>query len=216
MSTELLKRMLAERQVYRTGELTRAGVESRTIMRAIANGLVERPVLIEELGPVPGIIVTTSSATSPDRDACIALLLTGGILSGQYAAMRHGLCTSLESRIEVTALKGATAPPEANVLLRWTRNAEQLERGVETEETSLGLPIRITGEARTVVDLLRSRTSRPDDYRHGLTSLGTYLERGGHVAEVMEIAEGFGRTVSTAVEIACNTASEAHQRSFGA
>ena len=217
MSTELLKRLLGERKIYRTGELRKAGVETRTLLRAIDKGLAERPVVDEALGPVPGVICAAEAAGSQYRDPSIALLLTGGVLSGQYAAMEHGLSTSLESRIVVTMARGVSAPPpQANVAVRWARVPEFLELGVETRETGLGVPFRITGEARTVVDLLRHRMSRPDDYRHGLAALASFLERGGQVAEVADMAARFGKAASEAIEIACAAADESHQRSHGA
>lgn len=217
MSTDQLLRLLDVRKVYRTGELTSQGVASRTILRALDKGLVERPVLDAALGPVPGVICAASASASPDRDACIALVLTGGVLSGQYAAMLHGLSTSLEARIGVTVLKGTSAPPpQANVSMRVTRLPKYLQLGVEERPTDLGVPLRLTGEARTVADLLRARTSNPDDYRHGLAALATFLERGGLVSDVVEMASHFGKPVATAVEAACAAADESLQRSFGA
>ena len=215
--TARIAEILSQRQVLRTRDLTDAGVDPRHVKAAVRDGLLFRPVMKTELGPIHGIYVSREANVDPARDDCIAMVLTGGVLCQQYAAMRHGISTSLRRTLDVLVPHGASnVTPRANVELHRTRNHEHLAVGVDVEDSGLGVEIRITSPARTAIDLLRRRSVSEDDYRHGLEALAWYFENDGEVAEIMELASHFEASFQAPFEALCIGIYEGNVRRRGA
>lgn len=218
MTTSRLQELLQERKIYRTGELTSRGVASRTILRAIERGDLVRPVMVTAKGPVPGILASPDADMDDWKDDAIAMLLTGGVLGRQYAAMRHGLCTAVEPGIQVIVpYEVAQVSDKTTIRITRTRREENLSVGIDTIETTVGVPVRITSPERTILDLLRTRNlpGGDEDYRHGIAALTTYVENGGHTGPLLEMAKSFEKWLPDVVEVACSAAMESYGRGYG-
>ena len=212
---QYLARLLSERMVVRTRDLHAAGFDNRAIAAATASGALVRPALGAS-GVIPGVYAHPDAETDPDLDDALACLMTGGVIGGQYAAMRHYLSTALPETMDLYVPHDRTLPRRPSYRLVRTRREETMTVGVETRNTALGVPIRMTGKARTVVDLVRARNRNGDDYRIGMESLVTYLDEGGSPSELMEVASAFEAWVPDAVEMLSNAHAEGKARGHGA
>ncbi len=97
------------------------------------------------------------------------------MICGRSAAARLGLTDDAPDETELIVPAGVTRPPTSfPARLRRTSNPRMLELGVETEVVG-GVPVRMTGRARTVVDQYRFGVTE----QHVLQALHTYLGEGG-------------------------------------
>ncbi|MGU3449801.1 type IV toxin-antitoxin system AbiEi family antitoxin domain-containing protein [Methylobacterium sp. 391_Methyba4] len=199
---------LSRRPVALTGELREAGIHPDTIRAALDAGVAVRPW--------HGLIATPEAADHPRfEDAAIALS-TGGVIARRTAAMRQGLSTDLPGATEVLIPAGTrrTAGDLPLLLLR-SRLPESMTVGVETEEV-LGVPFRMTGRARTVVDHWRGWpvAARAVPPQHVQEVLQTYLQEGGDHTELIEVGRAFGPVVTDRLTLAVDTFLNHPTRSF--
>lgn len=202
-----LEDFLADRPVVLSSELRAAGYYQSLITEAVRSGTL--------LSHGAGLLSTPEAYDDARfQDAAIALV-TDGVVGRRTAGMRHGLTTDMPPQVEVLVPHGVTrrATTLPLVLLR-SRLPESLTVGVETEEV-LGVQFRMTGRARTVVDLWRgSRAAhRAVPGQHPQEALHTYLED-GDATELIELARAFGPAVTQRLEIAVDTFLNAPSRSF--
>ncbi len=216
MSLARLQEMLAERMVRRTGELNAAGINSRTIQRAIHEKLAVRPSMIKEKGHLPGILVHPDAEMDMDYDDVLALVLfPDGVIARRTAAMRHHLATDLPRVIEVLTPHAVTRVPEqANIHLMRSRREAAFTEGVDTRATGLGIPLRITSPARTVVDLFRSGQRVPGDLDTAYAALAAYISRNGPGGEILRLCTFFEERVRDSVENAVHAATESLTRGY--
>lgn len=211
MSTAKLEQLLQERAIRRTGELTAAGVNSRTVRQALEAGTLVRPKMSEELGHVGGILAAADADIDPDFDDALAMILVpGGVIARCTAALRQGLGEDLPRVIEVlTPHKVTRLPPGASLHLMRSRREAALTEGVAARMTELGVEVRMTTPARTVVDLFRSALKQPGHVAHANAALAAYLAKGKPGGEVLRLSRFFEDCVQASVESAVYAATEA-------
>ena len=160
--------MAAARPVLRTADLVAAGVTRSSLNDALARGDLTR------LGY--GVYGAPGTEDLPRIDDAVACLVTGGVICGRAAAFRHALSDDAPEEIEllVPAEGAGKAPTSFPARLRRTSDPTALALGVETDLVA-GIPLRMTGRARTVVD--QYRFGVPE--QHLLQALHTYLGEGG-------------------------------------
>lgn len=216
MSLDLLREMLEERPIRRTGELSAAGINSRTIQQAIDAKIAVRPEMISDKGALPGIIASYDAEIEPGYDDALAMMLVpGGVIARRTAAMRHGLATGLPPVIEVLTAHSVTRVPEqANVHLMRSRRAAALTEGVADVPNTLGVRIRMTTPARTVVDLFRSGQKVPGDLDTAYAALASYLSKGEPGAEIVRLCAFFEEGVRDSVEKAVYAATESLTKGY--
>lgn len=207
-----LQRLLARRGILRLAELGRHGFPAHRVAELVASGALVRASFGAH-GEVRGLYAAQGADLDEDYDACMACLMTGGVLGGPYMAMRHGLATEIMADdIRVYApFDSATTRPRAGIELVRTRREAVLTEGVEERTTGLGLTVRQTNPARTVVDLFRAKGSQGEEYRYAMEAFGTYKEKGGTDAELAKVARKFEPWLADLIE----TASEAYDRGAG-
>lgn len=200
--SDALDDLLAARRILRTTDLHRAGLDGRRIAAAVDAGRIERATF-GAAGTVPGLYVAPDACMDDDLDACLALMMTGGVLCGQYVAHRQGLATCMPDDISVLVFHTRTPVPRAGLSLVRTRRADALDLGVEPRMTGLGVTVLETTPARTVVDLFRGAGGLEDDRSFAVEALVGYLDAGGTPAEVSALAGKFSKTLPGIIELAC-------------
>lgn len=163
-------------------DLRDAGVHPRDLAAALERGDIMRAAR--------GVYVTPDIYVEQQLDDAILCHRTGGVIAHLSAAQRHGLCDALPSRTEVlVAHETRAAGTDLPIDLLRTRNAEALTLGVDVEDFH-GLEIRMTDEARTIVDLFRLM---PNVVRqHSAAALVNYLSDEKPVADLYRYAKAFG------------------------
>jgi predicted transcriptional regulator of viral defense system len=196
----VLDRMTPERPVAFVADLVREGASARAIRRAVAGG--------ELVDHGKGLVSTPDAAEDPDfQDAAACLVCDGGILCRRSAAMRHGLVTDLPDRIEVLVPENVTRRSTfLPIQLVRSKMPESFEVGIESR-TALGIPVRTTSPARTVVDLWRGWRA-PHlgvPVQHQQEAIHAYLSGPGSPDELVRVARLFGPAVERRIEIAVET-----------
>ncbi|WP_315921976.1 hypothetical protein [Mesorhizobium sp. SP-1A] len=215
-----LEDVFAEKKIYRTSDLSKMGFRRDDIQQALAEGFLIRPILIEKEGPVIGIVAASDVQYAPEFDDCVIMEATGGIIAFQSAAMRHFISTSIRNSVDVilpyTILGNNNAiSPTLNVAPHRSLHRASFEVGVEDRPTELGVNIRITSPARTIVDLLRNEKHSADDYRHGVYALNSYIENGENLEELTDIAAAFHFDCSQEIEQAQQRLENTTSRGMG-
>jgi len=198
--------LLGKRAFLRTRDMVEAGIDRRVIARAVRSGDLVNPA-ISAAHPEHGIFCARGTDNDPDHNEALVMFLFGGkaVFGMQYAAMRQGLATGIPETMQVFVPYEVVLGPRDYLKVTRTRRREALEVGVVEVPTALGVPVRITSPARTVVDLLRNKDRNVEDWRHGIDALKTYFETGGDTGELMEVASAFDRRLPDIVETAIQT-----------
>jgi hypothetical protein len=180
-----------------------AGIHPQVVARALAAGHIERagPRHYRHAGSAPIERHAELADLCHANPQVVTCLLS--------AAQVHSLTTRLESAPYLaipaeTTLKASVLPAGTRVF-RWRPSS--IATAVETAVTASGRPIRLTSEAKTIVDLARyqdddglSRGGRPAGVAGsptGITSdvvieaLDTYLRRGGDFDAVLGLAGSY-------------------------
>lgn len=212
-----IKNVFENKKIYTWGELFRQGIEVDDIRHALRAGEIIHPIQIESEGPIVNIIAAAEAEFHPDFDDCVTCLATGGIICLQSAAMRQNLATSIRTSVDIFLPHAVTRVASSlNVTIHRSRRQETFEVGIISKQTELGVEIDMTSPARTVVDLIRNRKNSEEDYRQGLQAIHTYVEDGGDLEEINDIAAQFGGRTADLVDIAVSTAYEGMTRRMGA
>lgn len=163
-------------------ELRAEGIHPRDLAGAVDRG--------ELIRAARGIYVQPDIYTDPRLDDAIVCHKTGGVIGYLTAAMKHGLCDALPPHVDmIVPIEVVRPPADLPVRLIRTRNEEALSLGVDHEDFH-GLTIRMTNEARTVVDLFRIT---PDAVRqHSAAALVNYLSDEKPVSGLYKYAKAFG------------------------
>lgn len=177
---ERFQEFVARRQVFTKQELIAQGIGRGFVDGAIARGEIVRQH--------HGILSTPEAEFDPLLDDVIACFATGGVICGRTAGNRHQLTDDLPNQIEILIPHSVTRTPSSRFLRPFrSRQPESFTVGVE-ERSVLGVPLRMTGRARTVVDLLTGPIRQ-----HGVAALHTFLGEGGTGDELTEVASALGR-----------------------
>lgn len=192
---------LEGRKVFRWRDLAEAGMTRRQSARALSDGALEHPTFGSN-GPERRLWVVPDAIYDPELPEVAACLLTGGTICGTYAAARHGLVDDLHGRIQVVVPMAANPDPRPWLAVRRTQSHAVLSEGVVDLPTDLGVPIRITGRARTTVDMVRLRGRDGEGLRHGIDALRAYLSSGGDPGELLDVAASFEDWVVPAIKTA--------------
>lgn len=195
-----LDTILAARPVAVVSSLVGSGVPVRAVRRALADGrLVDHG---------KGLVSTPDAAEDPDfQYAASCLVSDGGIVCRRTAAMIHGLVDDLPGSIEVL-VPGNVTRRSTTLPLQLVRSIlpASFEAGVDSRH-ALGIEIRTTSPARTVVDLWRgwraAHLSVP--VQHQQEALQSYLSGPGGPDALFGIARAFGPVVVQRLEVAVET-----------
>lgn len=192
------------RKVFRWPDLAEAGLSRKGVARLMASGVLVHPTFGGN-GPEAGLWVTPDAEEDPDLQEAAVCLMTGGVLCRGYAAARHGLSTDFGSRMEIVIPYASNPAPRPWLAVHRTKDRRVLEEGVDAVDTALGIPIRITSPARTIVDLLRGRGRAGEEWRHGIDALRAYLGNGGDTEALYDVARLFEPAVLATIETAAES-----------
>lgn len=167
-------------------DMARAGVTKTTLYRAVRSGRIEHPVR--------GVYCALSTLEETGaRHAVLSLANPGGVVCLLSAARLHELGDEDPARVWVALRRSETKNPARDgpafgARTVWWKDA-QFETGIETRRI-LGVDVRLTDPARTVVDLIRYRKRLGDE--PAMRALHDYVRGGGDVGEVWRRAEESG------------------------
>lgn len=164
---EAIRSLLASRPIQRVSALLEAGISRSSLNDAAARGDLVRLS--------HGVVGAPGMEMEGRVDDAVACLVTGGVICGRSAAARLGLSDDAPDQTELLVPSASPkAPTSFPVKLRRTSDPRALDLGVETEMVG-GIPVRMTGRARTVVDQYRFGVTE----QHVLQALHTYMGEGG-------------------------------------
>jgi len=189
-----LTELLAASPIVTAAELRAAGVSGRDV-----SGAVER---VDIVRAAHGLYATMEVYADPDFDHALACHRTGGVIAHLSAGQRQGLCDAVPPLTELIVPHTLTRAPDGLPLrLMRTRSSEAMSVGVEATPFH-GLELRVTGPARTVVDLHRIEPAATR--QHAVTALARYVTDGGSVDDLHRVAVVFDcwDTLRPEVEIA--------------
>ena len=192
------------RHVFQTSDLVALGFNRRGVERLLGEGKIIHPTFGGN-GPEMTLWVTPDAEADPDLPEAAVCLLTGGVLCRGYAAVRHGLSNDTAGRMELAIPYEKNPGRRPYLLTHRTKDPRVLAVGIEEIPTELGVPIRITGPARTIVDLLRSRGRVGEEWRHGIDALRAYLGQGGDTEALYDMARTFDPGLVKIIETAAES-----------
>ena len=169
--------------VRRSGELVAAGVFPSTIAGALRRGDIVRPLV--GMYHLPGM--PSAQRWKADIAAACARL-PRAVVCMETAARLAGLGVGVGAPMWLGVPNGFhknVLDPLPHRLLSWSWKGA-LEVGVVTSEVC-GVPVRMTGPARTVVDLFRYARHVGGD-EPGLTALRGLMRSGGSGEDVLTMA----------------------------
>lgn len=181
---ERLEACMSDGSVWRARDLALEGITATTVARALAAGRLER---------VSRGTYRLAGAPHAEGEqlAEAAVRAPRGVVCLHSAAAAHGLGDVEPARVWV-ALPHSLKPPRLEwPVVRWIRwrSPAAFETGVE-ERLVCGVRVRLTGRARTVVDMLRMRGAVGED--RALECLRDYFEAGGSPGELGSVAAALG------------------------
>jgi predicted transcriptional regulator of viral defense system len=190
---ERLRELLMDGSVWRMRDLVARGITASTVRREVDAGTVEavsRGTYRRAGAPhVAGGTIAEALARMPRGVACLF-----------SAAELHGLGDVSTAKVWI-AIPNHCKPPRLAWPpvrpVRW-RGTLPFEVGVE-ERTICGVRVRVTDPARTVVDMLRMRSTVGED--RALECLREYADGGGSLPTLRDLAERFGITPGMAAFI---------------
>ncbi len=136
--------------VFRPRDLERLGISIAALQRLVAAGVAEK------IGP--GVYrLTAAETTELETIAMVAAAVPNGIVCLLTALAIHGIGTQAPHQVWLAIPRKDRKPTRLGSLVRVVRfSGAMLSYGVETREV-LGVPVRITSPARTIVDCFRYR-----------------------------------------------------------
>lgn len=135
---------------FRPRDAKAVGVDYRQLQRLVAQGNVERV----EVGLYRLIEV------EPDQNETVAMVaaaVPGGIVCLLTALRIHGLGTQSPHQVWIALERGKRTPVRLPSQTRIVRFSGAMTRYGVIQKDMLGVPVRITSPARTVVDCFRFR-----------------------------------------------------------
>lgn len=144
------QRLLAERGMVRLREFVAAGIAEETVARLVRRGIVIRLSrgLYQLAEAKPDIARSMAEA---------AKLIPKGVICLISALQFHNLTTQLPSHVWMAIGRTAWKPSVSYPPIRFVRFGERsLNAGIEVH-TIEGVPVRVYGVAKTVVDCFRYR-----------------------------------------------------------
>jgi predicted transcriptional regulator of viral defense system len=179
-----LGELLADGRILRMKTLAGEGITASTVQRAVAAGMVEqisRGVYRRAGAPhVAGIHLAEALARIPNGVVCLL-----------SAAEAHGFGDRASPRIWV-ALPNKSHPPHID----WPPVRSVLWRGEApfrvgvSERIICGVRVRMTGRARTVVDMLKMKATVGEEY--ALECLRDFVTSGGALGDLLQTADALG------------------------
>ncbi len=135
---------------FRPKDVAALDVSFRELQRLVASGTVEKVA--------PGLYRLSSiEPTELESVATISAAVPGAIVCLLSALAMHGIGTQIPHQIWIAIDRRARRPAQLPYPVRVMRfSAQMLTYGIETRE-ALGVRIRVTSPARTVVDCFRYR-----------------------------------------------------------
>lgn len=186
-----LLRLIADGSIWTAQDLRGEGISSTVISQQLAANLIER---------VSRGVYRAVNAPVADRQSLAeaAARVPNGIVCLYSAAEYHGLCTKNPDRIYLGLRVGRHPPKIEHPPIRpvFWRNEKAFHTGIQETDIA-GVRVRITDEARTVVDLYRFR-ERGVDPEHAMEALNTFIDRGGSTSKLRSYAKALGgyKTIS--------------------
>lgn len=202
-------------KLLRLKDLMDAGMDRDDVAAALRSGQIVRPMIS---GTIPHGVYATPESIDPAYlhelpDAMIGFMFDGqAVCHMQYAAMRHGLGTSIARDYEILLPASTRVADREGIAITRTRRPAALTEGVEEMQTSFGIPWKITSKARTVIDLMRAQRRNGDDWRHGTEALVSYLDDGGDPNELTRLSKLFENWLPPLVQTAIDTRSPGYSR----
>jgi hypothetical protein len=123
--------------VLAVAEATALGATRSLLRAAVSRGEWERPA--------PGVLVVAGAPTGWHRDAAVAVVASGGVLSHRAAARLHALDGFDESQVEVTVAHSSSWHRDGTIVHR--------SRRLDREDLHEVDGIAVTSIARTIADL---------------------------------------------------------------
>jgi predicted transcriptional regulator of viral defense system len=142
--------LLKQRGMARLSELTEAGVTAATVSRMKDKGLIVR--LGRGLYQLPDAPLDTNHSLAE-----AAKLVPKGVIALVSALAFHGLTDTIPSRVWVAIGSKNRKPSVTQPPLQIVRFGDKVLRAGIEEHRIEGVPVRIYGPAKTVVDLFRYR-----------------------------------------------------------
>jgi len=201
-------------KLLRLRDLYAHGMDREAVQEALKAGILVRPTAFSDK-PEHGVYATAISMSDeylPDLpDAMIAFLFEGqAIYHGQYAAMRHGLATSLSGKTQILLPAATRVKERDGIDITRTRRQAALTEGIDEITTLFGISYKITSKARTVIDLMRARNRSDDDWRHAMDAMSSYLDEGGDQSELIRLSHFFENWLHPIIETALHSSSRGY------
>ncbi len=180
----VLEGLMRDGAIRRSRDLAKKGVAAATVQRALADGWLEK---------VSRGTYRKAGANHEEGEhlAEVMARVSEGVVCLHSAAALHGL-GDLEPRDVWIGIPHAAKPTALHNrgvrFVRW-RRTEAFREGV-SERRVCGIQVKVTGPARTVVDLLTLKGGSGWDV--GLRCLGDYFRNGGSSAELRSSARAMG------------------------
>lgn len=142
--------LFAQRPLLRARDLADAGIARETLRRLVISGALEQPGR--------GLYARKGAELSADASLAEVARRTPHAVIGLLSALRfHGLTTQVPHEVWVYIDRKARVPANPPVQLRVFRvSGDGLTLGVERHHID-GVPVAITGIARTLVDCFKRR-----------------------------------------------------------
>jgi predicted transcriptional regulator of viral defense system len=190
-----LETLLGDGSIWRLKDLVAAGIPAAIVRRGVAAGTVEA--------------VSRGVYRHPDAEftrgqsfAEVVARVPHGVICLLSAAAYHGLTDEIPLAVWLGIPNNRQAPramwPAIRVV-QW-RNPAAFKVGLGREEIC-GVRVRITDPARTVVDMIRMRSTVGEDV--AFESLRSYAAQGGSPRTLRSIADrmGLGRMMTPYVQV---------------
>ena len=170
--------------IIRRSDLIDNGIYPATIANALALDDADDRKLYS---PFPGVICSKSATSDPMfGQAAVCSYVPSGVISMESATLHHGLSDACPFSTQMIVPQ-ETFRSHRSVHLYRTRVKDALLIGVDSFE-ALGVTIRVTNPARTVVDLIRTDFAQDT----ALVALAEYCHQGYSQSELADMASAFG------------------------
>ncbi len=172
-------RLIRRRGIVRSGDLEPLGIPRTYLSRLVRRGDLQR--LGRGLYAVPNYGKTAQVSLAE-----VATAVPSGVICLLSALAYHQLGTQLPHQVWIAIGSKARAPKRVSVQLRIVRMSGQaLTAGIETHRIE-GVPVRIYGKAKTVVDCFKFRNKIGLDI--AIEALRDYRRKGGKMDNVWRYA----------------------------
>jgi predicted transcriptional regulator of viral defense system len=184
---DTVRKMLAGGKILTAKDFSAAGVNPASLKRAVDEGAA--------VGYARSVYIAGDDIPWPAHVglAATTLMNPGGVVCLSSAASYHVLSDDNPSEIWYAVEDGKVKNPISGSRRDPVRTVfwlpQALEYGVETVPIG-GVAVRITGRARTVVDMLRYRSKMGDET--AMKAMKDFLAEGGDLRETWDIAAKLG------------------------